>query len=104
MSALTFSSVRKTFGSVIALEGLDLEVRPGELITLLGPSGCGKTTALRIAAGFEHADSGTVTVGGRDLGGTPAHKRNMGMVFQSYSLFPNLTVAGNVEYLSLIHI
>ena len=98
MSALTFSSVRKTFGPVIALEGLDLEVRPGELITLLGPSGCGKTTALRIAAGFEHADSGTVTVGGRDLGGTPAHKRNMGMVFQSYSLFPNLTVANNVDF------
>jgi putative spermidine/putrescine transport system ATP-binding protein len=98
MSELVYSGIRKTFGSTVALEGLDLDVRPGELISLLGPSGCGKTTALRICAGFERADTGTVTVGGTDITNTPAHKRNMGMVFQSYSLFPNLTVAGNVEY------
>ena len=98
MSALTFSSVRKTFGQTVALEGLDLDVRDGELISLLGPSGCGKTTALRIAAGFERADSGNVSVSGADITNLPPHKRNMGMVFQSYSLFPNLTVAGNVEY------
>jgi putative spermidine/putrescine transport system ATP-binding protein len=98
MSDLTYSGVRKTFGQNVALEGLDLEVRDGELISLLGPSGCGKTTALRIAAGFERADSGRVTVSGNDITNQPPHKRNMGMVFQSYSLFPNLTVAGNVEY------
>ena len=98
MSDLTFSAVRKTFGQNVALEGLDLEVRDGELISLLGPSGCGKTTALRIAAGFERADSGRVMVSGNDISTQPPHKRNMGMVFQSYSLFPNLTVAGNVEY------
>ncbi|MEO8265016.1 MAG: ABC transporter ATP-binding protein [Ilumatobacteraceae bacterium] len=98
MSALTYSSVRKTFGPTVALEGLDLEVHDGELISLLGPSGCGKTTALRIAAGFERADSGTISVSDADITNLPPHKRNMGMVFQSYSLFPNLTVAGNVEY------
>jgi putative spermidine/putrescine transport system ATP-binding protein len=98
MTALTFNSVRKTFGPNTALEGLDLEVNDGELISLLGPSGCGKTTALRIAAGFERADSGRIQVGGADITNQPPNKRNMGMVFQSYSLFPNLTVAGNVEY------
>ncbi len=98
MTTLDFISVRKTFGTNVALEALDLDVREGELITLLGPSGCGKTTALRIAAGFEFADSGAVLVAGSDITRTPAHKRNMGMVFQSYSLFPNLTVAKNVEF------
>jgi putative spermidine/putrescine transport system ATP-binding protein len=99
MSTLTFDKVRKTFGpTTVALEGLDLEIRDGELISLLGPSGCGKTTALRIVAGFEFADSGSVQVNGADISGTPAHKRNMGMVFQSYSLFPNLTVEQNVEF------
>ena len=98
MTTLDFISVRKTFGATVALEGLDLDVQQGELITLLGPSGCGKTTALRIAAGFEFADSGAVLVAGSDITRTPAHKRNMGMVFQSYSLFPNLTVAQNVEF------
>ena len=98
MTTLDFISVRKTFGTTVALESLDLDVREGELITLLGPSGCGKTTALRIAAGFEFADSGAVLVGGADITRTVAHKRNMGMVFQSYSLFPNMTVAKNVEF------
>ncbi len=98
MTTLDFISVRKTFGSTVALEGLDLDVHEGELITLLGPSGCGKTTALRISAGFEFADSGAVLVGGSDITRTPAHKRNMGMVFQSYSLFPNLTVAQNIDF------
>ena len=98
MTTLDFISVRKTFGANVALESLNLDVREGELITLLGPSGCGKTTALRIAAGFEFADSGAVLVAGGDITRTPAHKRNMGMVFQSYSLFPNLTVAKNVEF------
>lgn len=98
MTTLGFQAVRKTFGPTVALERFDLDVKEGELISLLGPSGCGKTTALRIAAGFEFADSGQVVVGGTDITRTPAHKRNMGMVFQSYSLFPNLTVAQNVEF------
>jgi putative spermidine/putrescine transport system ATP-binding protein len=98
MTTLEYQAVRKTFGSTTALERFDLAVRPGELITLLGPSGCGKTTALRIAAGFEFADSGNVLVSGADISGTPAHQRNMGMVFQSYSLFPNLSVANNIDF------
>jgi len=98
MTTLDFVSVRKTFGPTVALESLDLSVKEGELISLLGPSGCGKTTALRIAAGFEFADSGAVLVSNADITRTPAHKRNMGMVFQSYSLFPNLTVANNVDF------
>jgi putative spermidine/putrescine transport system ATP-binding protein len=99
MSTLTFQNVRKTFGpTTVALESLDLQIHDGELVTLLGPSGCGKTTALRIVAGFESADSGVVLVNGTAINNTPAHKRNMGMVFQSYSLFPNLTVAQNVEF------
>ncbi|MEY4229979.1 MAG: hypothetical protein RLZZ362_828 [Actinomycetota bacterium] len=98
MTALVYTGVRKTFGSTVALEGLDLVIESGELISLLGPSGCGKTTALRICAGFERPDAGRVSVSGSDITDLPAHKRNMGMVFQSYSLFPNLTVQGNVEY------
>ncbi|MEP6660303.1 MAG: ABC transporter ATP-binding protein [Acidimicrobiales bacterium] len=98
MSALTFTGIRKTFDSNVALEHFDLDIKEGELISLLGPSGCGKTTVLRIAAGFEVADSGTVSVAGTDITHLSAHKRNMGMVFQSYSLFPNLTVELNVDY------
>jgi putative spermidine/putrescine transport system ATP-binding protein len=98
MSNLTFDNIRKTFGDNVALHGLDLEVRQGELISLLGPSGCGKTTALRIAAGFERADHGSIVVGDTDISSMPPHKRNMGMVFQSYSLFPNLDVSANIEY------
>ena len=98
MTTLSFNGVRKTFGLTVALEHFDLDVHDGELIALLGPSGCGKTTALRVAAGFEFADSGSVSVGGSEITRIAAHKRNMGMVFQSYSLFPNLTVAANVEF------
>jgi putative spermidine/putrescine transport system ATP-binding protein len=98
MTSLTFAHVRKTFGATVALEALDLTLQPGEFVSLLGPSGCGKTTALRIAAGFERPDNGTVSVNGNNITALAAHQRNMGMVFQSYSLFPNLSVQGNVEF------
>ncbi len=97
-SSLTFTGIRKTFSGAAALESFSLAMEPGELVSLLGPSGCGKTTALRIAAGFERPDSGAVLVDDRNVLGTPAHKRNMGMVFQSYSLFPNLDVKANVAF------
>ncbi|HEV7756797.1 MAG TPA: ABC transporter ATP-binding protein [Mycobacteriales bacterium] len=96
--AVEFAGVRRAFGSTTALDGLDLALAPGELLALLGPSGCGKTTALRVLAGFERPDAGAVTVGGRDVTGIPANRRDMGMVFQAYSLFPNLSVADNVAF------
>lgn len=95
---LILRNVSKRFGNVKALDNFDLEVGVGELVALLGPSGCGKTTALRVVAGLEHQDSGSVFVGDRDISQVPAHKRNMGMVFQAYSLFPNLTVEENVAF------
>ena len=96
--SLSLRNVSKRFGNVTALDNFELEVGVGELVALLGPSGCGKTTALRVVAGLEHQDYGTVLVGDRDISKTPAHKRNMGMVFQAYSLFPNLTVEENVAF------
>jgi putative spermidine/putrescine transport system ATP-binding protein len=91
-------AVSRSFGAARALGELSLDIAPGELVALLGPSGCGKTTALRILAGFETADSGSVTVDGRDIMPVPAAKRDMGMVFQSYSLFPNMTALDNVGF------
>jgi putative spermidine/putrescine transport system ATP-binding protein len=95
---VSLQSLSRHFGSTRALDGLTLEIEPGELVALLGPSGCGKTTALRILAGFETADGGTVTVDGRDVSHVPAAKRDMGMVFQSYSLFPNMSALDNVAF------
>ena len=97
-ATVTLQRVSRSFGTVRALDDLTLEIAPGELVALLGPSGCGKTTALRILAGFETADSGTVSVDGRDIAGQPAAKRDMGMVFQSYSLFPTMTALDNVGF------
>jgi putative spermidine/putrescine transport system ATP-binding protein len=95
---VSFAGVERRFGTTTALDGLTLDIAPGELVALLGPSGCGKTTALRILAGFETADGGVVTVDGRDVGAVPAQRRDIGMVFQSYSLFPNLSAVANVAY------
>src|SRR6478735_1446428 len=90
--------LRRTYGSLNALDGLSLEMSPGEMVVLLGPSGCGKTTALRILAGLDRADDGEVRVGGEDITHVPANKRDMGMVFQAYSLFPHMTVRDNVAF------
>jgi putative spermidine/putrescine transport system ATP-binding protein len=96
--AVEMTGLRRSYGDVHALDGLDLHLAPGEMVVLLGPSGCGKTTALRILAGLERQDAGTISVGGKDLTRVPANKRDMGMVFQAYSLFPHLTVLDNVAF------
>ena len=98
MYALEATGIRKHFGAVQALRSLTLKVRKGELISLLGPSGCGKTTLLRIVAGFIAPDGGRVTIAGGDVSHVPTHKRNLGMVFQSYSLWPHMSVAENVAF------
>ncbi|MEU6070953.1 MULTISPECIES: ABC transporter ATP-binding protein [Streptomyces] len=97
-ATVEFRGLRREFGATVALDGLDLAVRPGEFLALLGPSGCGKTTALRMLAGFEHPDSGAVLVDGEDVTHVPAHRRDAGMVFQSYSLFPHLNAVDNVAF------
>lgn len=94
-----FVDVVKRFpGGTTALDGISLALAPGELVALLGPSGCGKTTALRVLAGLERADDGHILIDGVDVIGTPTNKRDIGMVFQSYSLFPHLTALQNVEF------
>ncbi|GII55552.1 ABC transporter ATP-binding protein [Planotetraspora thailandica] len=90
--------LRRNFAGTLALDGLDLTIEPGELIAFLGPSGCGKTTALRCVAGFEQPDEGAVLVDDKDITRVPANKRDAGMVFQSYSLFPNLSIKDNVAF------
>src|SRR5437868_3890804 len=90
--------VTKSFGNVVAVDNVTIEVAHGEFFSLLGPSGCGKTTSLRMIAGFEEPESGRVTLTGRDIVGVPPYKRNVNTVFQSYALFPHLTVFDNVAF------
>ena len=98
-AAIKLDQVTKTFdGRVMAVDAVTLDIAAGEFFSLLGPAGCGKTTSLRMIAGFEHPDSGRVHVGGKDITDLPVHRRDMGMVFQSYALFPHRTVAENVAF------
>lgn len=97
-NGVVFDGVSKSFGTQTVLNNLNLSLAPGELVTVLGPSGCGKTTALRVLAGFEQPTSGRILIDGKDVTAVPPNKRGVGMVFQAYSLFPNLSVLDNIEY------
>jgi spermidine/putrescine ABC transporter ATP-binding subunit len=96
--ALALRGLRKTFGSVLAVDGVSLEAAPGEFLSLLGPSGCGKSTVLRMVAGLVEPDAGQVVLAGEDITRVPVHRRNLGLVFQSYALFPHMTVFENVAF------
>jgi putative spermidine/putrescine transport system ATP-binding protein len=96
--AVRLRGLRKAYGEVAAVDGVDLEIARGEFFTLLGPSGSGKTTTLRLIAGFERPDEGTVELGGRDVSNVPPYARDVNTVFQDYALFPHMTVAENVAY------
>ncbi|MFJ9391923.1 ABC transporter ATP-binding protein [Nocardioides sp. NPDC101246] len=96
--SVTITGLTKTYGQATAVDGLDLEIRAGEFISLLGPSGCGKTTTLRMIAGFEKPDSGSITIGGKDVIRLAPYQRDVNTVFQAYALFPHKSVAENVAY------
>jgi putative spermidine/putrescine transport system ATP-binding protein len=98
MSFLVLKGIQKHFGTAVAVEDFNLSAEKGEFVSFLGPSGCGKTTTLRMIAGFEQPTAGTITVDGTDITHRPPNRRNIGMVFQSYALFPNMTVADNVGF------
>ena len=93
-----FQQVSKRFGDVTAVDALTLDIRQGEFFALLGPSGCGKTTLLRLLAGFEAPNEGRILLDGEDIGDVPPHRRPVNMMFQSYALFPHLTVEGNIGF------
>ena len=96
--AVTFRNVTKRYGPIAAVDAVSFDIAPASLVTLLGPSGCGKTTTLRMVAGLELPSQGAILIGGRDVSGLPAYERDVGMVFQSYALFPHLNVIENVAY------
>ncbi len=98
MTAVSLRGVTKQYGTVHALDNISLDIASGELLALLGPSGCGKTTLLRSVAGLVHPDSGAIEIGGRDVSGVATRERPIGMVFQSYALFPNMTVRENIAF------
>ena len=95
---ISFRGVTKRFGAVVAVDDISFDIAPGSFHSFLGPSGCGKTTSLRLIAGFEQPDSGTVAIGGKSMVGVPAYRRPVNMVFQHYALFPHMNVADNVGY------
>src|SRR5215470_9900195 len=96
--SIEFRNVTKTFGGACVVDDLSLDVRDGEFVVLLGPSGCGKTTTLRMLAGLEAATSGDILVGDERVNDVPPQHRDMAMVFQSYALYPHMTVAENIAY------
>src|SRR5690606_13406734 len=98
MAFLELRDLQKDFGSVRVVRDFNLSVQPGEFVSFLGPSGCGKTTVLRMVAGFEEPTAGSITIGGRDVTHLRPNQRDIGMVFQAYALFPNMTVAQNVAF------
>ncbi len=98
MAFLTLTNINKVFGKTTAVDNFNLDVEKGEFVSFLGPSGCGKTTTLRMVAGFETPTTGQITVGGDDVTTKSPNQRNMGMVFQSYALFPNMNVADNIGF------
>src|SRR3954467_5102833 len=98
MAFLELNGVQKRFGEVAAVHDFNLAAQKGEFVSFLGPSGCGKTTTLRMIAGFEQPTAGTITVGDKDITHAPPNRRNIGMVFQSYALFPNMSVADNIGF------
>ena len=98
MATVELRELRRVFGDVVALDGIELAIESGEFLSLLGPSGCGKTTALRLVAGFDRPTSGRVFLGGKDVTDVGPNRRGIGMVFQAYSLFPNMTAEGNVAF------
>ena len=98
MAYLELHGLRRAFGPVVALDGINVSMERGEFLSLLGPSGCGKTTALRLVAGFDRPDSGSIVIDGKDITRMSPNGRDMGMVFQAYSLFPNMTAEQNVEF------
>src|SRR3954467_9100589 len=95
---IRLAGVRKLYGDVVAVDGVDLEIRRGEFFTLLGPSGSGKTTCLRMIAGLERPDEGRIELGGEDVSRLPPAERDVNTVFQDYALFPHMTVGQNVAY------
>ena len=98
MALLEIRNVTRRFGALTAIDNVSIDIEAGEFFTLLGPSGCGKTTLLRMIAGFDEPDSGTISLDGRDLADTPPERRPVHTVFQSYALFPHITVAENIAF------
>ena len=97
MAYLQLKGIEKFFGDHRAIKGIDLEIKQGEFIVFVGPSGCGKSTLLRLIAGLEHIDGGTLSLEGRDITHLPSSKRDLAMVFQSYALYPHMSVAENMS-------
>ena len=98
MTFLQIKNVSKSFGTAEAVKDFNLTIEKGELVSFLGPSGCGKTTTLRMVAGFEVPSGGNIVINDEDITNTPPNQRDVGMVFQSYALFPNMTVSGNIGF------
>lgn len=95
---ITYNNIEVSFGDFVAIPNLNLEIKEGDFFTFLGPSGCGKTTALRTLAGLEQPSAGTILIDGKDVTGLPSHKRDLGLVFQNYALFPTMTVFDNIAF------